>query len=48
MHSNPCSDAELEHCLAAARKAMAERGVDIALLSSPENTFYLIGPDHWA
>ena len=47
MHSNPFSDAELDRRLAATRKAMAERGVDIALLSSPENIFYLIGLDHW-
>ena len=47
MHSNPFSDAELDRRLAATRKAMDERGVDIALLSSPENIFYLIGLDHW-
>ncbi|WP_306151738.1 Xaa-Pro peptidase family protein [Roseovarius sp. MMSF_3281] len=47
MHSNPFCDAELDRRLAATRKAMAERGVDIALLSSPENIFYLIGLDHW-
>ena len=47
MHSNPFSDAEMERRLAATRQAMAERGVDIALLSSPENIFYLIGLDHW-
>ena len=47
MHSNPFSDAEMERRLAATRQAMAERGVDIALLSSPENIFYLTGLDHW-
>jgi len=47
MHSNPFSDAEMERRLAATRQAMAGRGVDIALLSSPENIFYLTGLDHW-
>jgi Xaa-Pro dipeptidase len=47
MHSNPFSDAELERRLAATRAAMAARGVEIVLLSSPENIFYLIGLDHW-
>ena len=47
MHSNPFSDAELARRLAATREAMTERGVDIALLSAPENIFYLIGLDHW-
>ncbi|MRU15039.1 aminopeptidase P family protein [Roseovarius sp. A21] len=47
MHSNPFSDAELDRRLAATRRAMAARGLDIALLSAPENIFYLIGLDHW-
>ena len=47
MHENPFTDAELARRLAATRAEMAERGVDIALLSSPENIFYLIGLDHW-
>ena len=47
MHSNPFSDAELGHRLVATRAAMAGRGIDIALLSSPENIFYLTGLDHW-
>ncbi|MEO3416790.1 Xaa-Pro peptidase family protein [Roseovarius sp. CAU 1744] len=47
MHANPFSDAELARRVAAVRLAMAAREVDIALLSSPENIFYLIGLDHW-
>ncbi|WP_371226048.1 M24 family metallopeptidase [Roseovarius sp. 2305UL8-3] len=47
MHSNPFSDQELARRVAATQAAMSERGVDIALLSSPENIFYLIGLDHW-
>ncbi|MEM7428040.1 MAG: Xaa-Pro peptidase family protein [Pseudomonadota bacterium] len=47
MHANPFSDAELEARLARVRAAMQEREVDLALLSSPENIFYLIGLDHW-
>jgi len=47
MHSNPFSDAELTRRIAATREAMAARGLDMALLSSPENIFYLIGLDHW-
>jgi len=47
MHSNPFSDAELTARVAKVRAALAEKGVDVALLSSPENIFYLIGLDHW-
>ena len=47
MHSNPFSDDELDRRVTAVRAAMARRGVDVALLSSPENIFYLIGLDHW-
>ena len=47
MHSNPFSDEELARRVAATRSAMAERELDILLLSSPENIFYLIGLDHW-
>lgn len=47
MHSNPFTDAELDRRVAAVRGEMAARGIDIALLSSPENIFYLIGLDHW-
>ena len=47
MHSNPFSDAELARRVAAVQAEMATRGLDLALLSSPENIFYLIGLDHW-
>lgn len=47
MHSNPFTDAELARRLAATRTEMAKRGLDMALFSSPENIFYLIGLDHW-
>ena len=47
MHSNPFTDAELVRRLAATRTEMAKRGLDMALFSSPENIFYLIGLDHW-
>ena len=47
MHSNPFTDAELTRRVAATRDQMAARGLDMILLSSPENIFYLIGLDHW-
>jgi len=47
MHSNPFSDAELARRVAAVRAEMAARGLDILLLSAPENIFYFIGLDHW-
>ena len=47
MHSNPFTDAELERRVAATRNQMAARGLDMIMLSSPENIFYLIGLDHW-
>ncbi|KZY35833.1 creatininase [Roseovarius sp. HI0049] len=47
MHSNPFTDTELLRRVAAARTEMARRGLDMALFSSPENIFYLIGLDHW-
>ena len=47
MHSNPFTDAELERRIAAVRQQMAVRELDIIMLSSPENIFYLIGLDHW-
>ena len=47
MHSNPFTDAELERRVASTRRKMATRGLDMILLSSPENIFYLIGLDHW-
>lgn len=39
--------AEYEARLAALRAGMAARGVGLALLSTPENIFYLTGLDHW-
>ena len=47
MHSNPFTDAELARRVAATREEMAARDLDMILLSSPENIFYLIGLDHW-
>ncbi len=47
MHSNPFTDKELADRLEAVREAMAACEVDIALLSTPENIFYLTGLDHW-
>ncbi|MFQ5625175.1 MAG: M24 family metallopeptidase, partial [Methyloligellaceae bacterium] len=47
MHANPFSDSELADRLAAVRRQMAAKGVDIAVLSQPESVFYLIGLDHW-
>ena len=46
MHSNPFTDGELERRVAATRRQMEARGLDMILLSSPENIFYLIGLDH--
>jgi Xaa-Pro dipeptidase len=39
--------AEYEARLAALRAGMVERGIGLALLSAPENIFYLTGLDHW-
>ena len=47
MHSNPFSDEELSRRLAATRREMAARGLDLVLLSAPEHVFYLTGLDHW-
>lgn len=47
MHANPFSDVELDARLVRVREVMQARGVDLAILSSPENIFYLIGLDHW-
>ena len=33
--------------LAAVRARMADHGVEVCLLSTPENIFYLTGLDHW-
>jgi Xaa-Pro dipeptidase len=47
MHSNPFTDDELTRRVAAARKEMASRSLDLILLSAPEQVFYLTGLDHW-
>jgi len=47
MHSNPFSDIELARRLAAVRDRMAAQDLDLLLLSTPENIFYLTGLDHW-
>jgi Xaa-Pro dipeptidase len=39
--------AEYDLRLSAVRRVMAERGLDLVLLSAPENIFYLTGLDHW-
>jgi Xaa-Pro dipeptidase len=41
------SPAEYDARLDAVRRAMAGRGLDLLLLSAPENIFYLTGLDHW-
>ncbi|SMF56720.1 Xaa-Pro dipeptidase [Tistlia consotensis] len=43
----PFSEAELARRLAAVRAEMAARGLDLCLLSTPENIYYLSGLDHW-
>ncbi|WP_274424387.1 M24 family metallopeptidase [Chelativorans sp. YIM 93263] len=47
MFANPFTDEELGRRLEAVRRAMEERGLDMLLLSTPENIFYLTGLDHW-
>ncbi|MBB4305431.1 Xaa-Pro dipeptidase [Rhodobium orientis] len=47
MYANPFSDQELEARLTRVRAKMAERDLDLALFSTPENIFYLTGLDHW-
>ena len=39
--------AEYDRRLSTVRRAMVERGLDLLLLSAPENIFYLTGLDHW-
>jgi Xaa-Pro dipeptidase len=41
------SEAEYQARLAAVRRRMAEQGLDVCLISTPENIFYLTGLDHW-
>lgn len=38
---------EYEARIAGARREMARRGIELALISSPDNIFYLTGLDHW-
>jgi Xaa-Pro dipeptidase len=38
---------EYDGRLAALRRGMASRGLDLLLLSAPENIYYLTGLDHW-
>ncbi|WP_265517282.1 M24 family metallopeptidase [Nitratireductor luteus] len=47
MFENPFTDDELRHRLENVRRAMEARDLDMALLSTPENIFYLTGLDHW-
>ena len=47
MHRNPFSDAEIDGRIDRFRGVLAERGLDAAILSSPENVFYFTGLDHW-
>jgi Xaa-Pro dipeptidase len=47
VHSNPFTDDELAARIAALRRLIAARGLDVALVSTPENVFYLTGLDHW-
>lgn len=47
MFRNPFTDEELAARLGLLRGKMAARDLDIALVSTPENIFYLTGLDHW-
>lgn len=47
MFDNPFDDEELGNRLASVRKEMQARDVELVLLSTPENIFYLTGLDHW-
>ncbi len=47
MHKNPFTDEELAGRLARVRAEMATRDLDMVLVSTPENIFYLTGLDHW-
>lgn len=47
MHRNPFSDAEIDGRIDRFRTVLVERGLDAAILSSPENVFYFTGLDHW-
>lgn len=45
--ASPFSEAELARRLEAVRAEMARRELDLCLLSTPENIYYLSGLDHW-
>ncbi|UCI28534.1 M24 family metallopeptidase [Mesorhizobium sp. B2-8-5] len=47
MDRNPFSEAEIAGRLSKVCTALAERGLDAAIFSAPENIFYLTGLDHW-
>lgn len=47
MHANPFTDVELAARVAAFRRLVAARDLDVAIISTPENIFYLTGLDHW-
>ena len=47
MFENPFDDLELSARLARLRRQLAERDLDTAVVSTPENVFYLTGLDHW-
>lgn len=47
MFANPFCDDELAGRLSRLRTRMAQRHLDVALISTPENIFYLTGLDHW-
>jgi Xaa-Pro dipeptidase len=44
---NPFDDEELAARLTRLRSEMAEQAIDVAVISTPENIFYLTGLDHW-
>src|ERR1043166_6174035 len=47
MSPNPFTTAEYEARLTAVRRILSQHGVDLLLLTSPENIYYLTGLDHW-
>jgi Xaa-Pro dipeptidase len=47
MFANPFSPGEIKARVAKLRGEIAARGLDAAILASPENVFYLTGLDHW-
>lgn len=47
MYKNSFSDEELAARLDRVRVEMVRRDLDVAILSTPENVFYLTGLDHW-